>query len=193
LKLTPFFILFFFCFRGHGQEETKKTYSSFSIDNKEVVWIQIYHVAESRSMLKEQVLEFLKRKAWISNITTEDNELFADLKNFRVDYKRYGGKYMNTSNLIRSGKWTGKVRISFKEKKYRVIVYALEYDAQQPAMHAGKMSNKPHKIHGTWTNWVLNNYRSQFRRRRHTNMDLMHFQLKDAFTLTATESIDDHW
>jgi hypothetical protein len=192
LKLSPFFIVFFFC-SGYGQEDTKKTYSSFSIDNKEVVWIQIYHVAESRPVLKDQVLEFLKRKAWISNITTEDNELIADLQNFRVDYKRYGGKYMNTSNLIRSGRWSGKVQISFKDGKYLVVMYALEYDAQQPAMHAGKISNEPHKIHGTWRDWVLNNYRSHFKKRRHANMDLMHFQLKDAFTLTATESIDDDW
>lgn len=193
MKLIPFFILFFFCRPSDAQEDPKKTYSSFSIDNKEVVWIQIYHVAESRPVLKEQVHDFLKRKAWISNITSQDKELVADLQNFRVDYKRYGGKYMNTSNLLRSGRWSGKVRISFKEGKYRVIVYALEYDAQQPAMHAGKMSNAPHKIHGTWTDWVLNNYRSDFRKRRHTNMDLMHFQLKDAFTLTATESIDEDW
>src|SRR5690606_2493332 len=97
------------------------------------------------------------------------------------------------SNLIRTGRWSGKTRISFKDGKYRVIVYGLEYDARQPAMHAGKMSNQPHKIHGTWTGWVLNNYRSQFKRKRHTNLDIMHFNLKDGFTLTETDFIDEDW
>lgn len=100
---------------------------------------------------------------------------------------------MNTSNLIRTGRWAGKTRISFKDGKYRVIVYGIEYDARQPAMHAGKMSNQPHKIHGTFTDWVLNNYRTHFKRSRHLNMDIMHFNLKEGFTLKETEFIDVDW
>ncbi|MEX2235453.1 MAG: hypothetical protein WD824_25045 [Cyclobacteriaceae bacterium] len=74
-----------------------------------------------------------------------------------------------------------------------MIVYGLEYDARQPAMQAGKMSNESHMVHGTWTNWVLNAYRSHFKKSRHINMDIMHFNLKDSFTLTETELIDEDW
>jgi hypothetical protein len=100
---------------------------------------------------------------------------------------------MNTSNLIRTARWSGKLRIIFKDGKYKVIVYGLEYDARQPAMQAGKMSNESHMVHGTWTDWVLNAYRSHFKKSRHINMDIMHFNLKESFTLTETELIDEDW
>lgn len=174
-------------------QETKATYSGFTIDDKEVIWTQVYHAQHLADELGVLVFDFLKRKSWIKNVHFDGSEIVADIENFRVDYKRYGGKYMNTSNIIRTGRWSGKTRISFKDGKYRVIVYGLEYDGRQPAMHAGKMSNQPHSIHGTWTDWVLNNYRTHFLRSRHTNMDIMHFNLKDGFTLKDTEFIDEDW
>lgn len=192
VRLLLLFIATFICHTVSGQAE-KITYSAFSIDNKEVIWVQVYHAPQNSDSLTAQLFEFLKRKAWIKDLHFDGSELVADIRNFKVDYKRYGGRYMNTSNLIRTGRWSGKTRISFKDGKYRVIVYALEYDARQPAMHAGKMSNQPHMIHGSWTDWVLNRYRSQFRKSRHVNMDIMHFNLKDGFTLTETELIDTDW
>lgn len=192
MKLQLLFIPVLSCFPLYGQEKNA-TYSSFAIDNKDVIWVQVYHAQQPGDVLTQHVHEFLKRKAWIKNIQYDGPEIVADIVNLRVDYKRYGGKYMNTSNLIRTGRWSGKTRISFKDGKYRVVVYSLEYDARQPAMHAGKMSNQPHMIHGTWTDWVLNNYRSHFKKSRHLNMDIMHFHLKDTFTLTETELIDNEW
>lgn len=174
-------------------QEKNATYSAFAIDHKEVIWSQVFHAHQSADELRQHVYDFLKRKAWIKEIQFDGPEIVADIYNFRVDYKRYGGKYMNTSNLIRTGRWSGKTRISFKDGKYRVIVYGIEYDARQPAMHAGKMSNQPHKIHGTFTDWVLNNYRTHFKKSRHLNMDIMHFNLKEGFTLKETEFIDVDW
>ena len=180
-------------FTGLFAQEKDPTYSSFAIDHKEVIWIQVYHAQQPADSLADHLYKFLKRKAWIKNLQYDGNELVADIQNFRTDYKRYGGKYMNTSNLIRTARWSAKTRVSFKDGKYRVIVYGIEYDARQPAMHAGKMNNQPHMIHGTWTDWVLNNYRTHFRKKRHNNMDIMHFNLKDSFTLTETELIDEDW
>lgn len=169
-----------------------QTYASFAIDQKEVVWAQVYPQNDSRESLTTEVLDFLKRKAWIKNIEFSGQEIIADLEDFRVDYKKYGGKYINTSMLIRSARWSGKVNISFKDGKYRIIVYGLHYDARQPAMHTGKMTNLAHPIHGTWTDWVLNKYRSGFRSIRRKNMDLMHLSLKDSFTLkeSSFENVD---
>jgi hypothetical protein len=174
-------------------QHSMETYASFAIDHKEVAWIQIYHQDESSENLSAQVFDFLKRKAWIKNLEYDGPEIIADLQNFRVDYKRYGGKFMNTSSLIRSGRWSGKLRVSFKDGKYRVVVYGLQYDAHQPTINTGKVSNESHMIHGTWSDWVLNNYRSAFKKRRHKNMDFMHFSLKDSFTIRETEVIDNKW
>jgi hypothetical protein len=192
VKFLIFFWTLLLYFNTSGQE-SKQTYSSFAIDNKEVIWVQVYHTQESATVLAEHALDFLKRQAWIRNAHFDGREIVADIQDFRIDYKRYGGKYMNTSNLIRTAKWSGKTRITFKDGKYRVIVYGLEYVGRQPAMHAGKMSNQPHEIQGTWTDWVLNKYRTDFRKSRHTNMDILHFNLKDRFTLKQTELIDEDW
>jgi hypothetical protein len=187
-----FFIAILFLGSLRAQEKNP-TYSSFAIDNKEVIWVQVYHGQQPADSLSRHLFKFLKRKAWIKNLQYDGDELVADIQSFRTDYKRYGGKYMNTSNLIRTARWSGKTRVSFKDGKYRVVVYGIEYDARQPAMHAGKMNNQPHMIHGTWTDWVLNKYRTHFRKKRHTNMDIMHFNLKDNFSLTETELIDGDW
>lgn len=191
MKFRSLFILTFISSSVYSQPVP--TYSSFAIDHKEVVWVQIYHQNESAESLSAQVLDFLKRKAWVKNLEYDGPELVADIQHFRVDYKRYGGKYMNTSSLIRSARWTGKLRVSFKDGKYRVVVYGLQYDARQPTMNTGKVSNAAHMIHGSWSDWVLNNYRSAFKKKRHKNMDLMHFNLKDGFTITETQVIDSDW
>lgn len=186
------FIALLFAVSVEGQEKNS-TYSAFAIDNKEVIWVQAYHAQQPAGILHKGVHDFLKHKAWVKNLRIDGSEIVIDLENFRVDYKRYGGRYLNTSNLIRTARWSGKARISFKEHKYRVIVYGLEYDARQPAMHAGKMSNQPHMIHGSFTDWVLNRYRSHFRKSRHINMDILHAHLKESFTLTETDFVDDDW
>lgn len=192
VKLSLIFIaiLSSACLRA---QEKKPTYSAFAIDSKEVIWVQVYHTQLPGDSLSDHLYKFLKRKAWIEGLRYEGDELVGDIRNFRTDYKRYGAKYMNTSNLIRTARWSARTRISFKDGKYRVVVYGIEYDARQPAMHAGKMNNQPHMIHGTWTDWVLNPYRSHFRKKRHNNMDIMHFNLKDNFTLKETELIDEEW
>ena len=187
-------IILSLCFFGLLQAQEKNaTYSSFAIDHKEVIWVQVYHAQQPEDSLSNHVFNFLKRKAWIKDLHYDGDEIVADIQNYRVDYKRYGGKYINTSNLIRTARWSGKLRVSFKDGKYRAVVYGIEYDARQPAMHAGKMNNQPHMIHGTWTDWVLNSYRTDFRKKRHNNMDIMHFNLKDSFTLKETELIDEDW
>ena len=189
-RLLFYMLCFFSCSYCPAQNAT---YSAFAINNKEVIWLQVYHASQSADSLKAHVYDLLKHKAWIKDLHFDGEDIVADIQNFWVDYKRYGGKYMNTSNLIRTGRWSGKTRITVKDGKYRVVVFGMEYDARQPAMHAGKMSNQPHKIHGTWTDWVLNNYRTDFKKRRQINMDIMHFNLKDAFTLTEIDFIDEDW
>lgn len=192
MRLSVFFISIFIASHAYSQDYIP-TYASFTIDHKEVVWIQTYHQNAFAEDLATQVFEFLKHKGWIKNLEYDGKEIIADLHKFRVDYKRYGGKYMNTSSLIRSARWSGKLRVSFKDGKYRVVVYGLEYDARQPTHNTGKVSHASHIVHGTWSDWVLNNYRSAFKKRRHQNMDYMHLGLKDSFTLTETQVIDGDW
>jgi hypothetical protein len=187
-------LILFFAVGTPEIQETIKTYLSFSIDNKEVVWSQIYHEEKLTSAeLSAQVLSHLKRKVWVKNITQEGQDIVADVDRLKFEYKRYGGKFMNTSTVLRTGRWYGKLRISFKEGKYRVIVYGLHYMALQPESGSGKATIPGHETSGTFSEWVLNDYHSAFRKSRFSNLDIIHHNLKDSFTLEEGQLIDSDW
>jgi hypothetical protein len=203
-------LVILFCFFTHftfGQPRITN-YLSFAIDNKEVIWIQVYHHDENQFYLPQEteyasadsiqdisskVFEHLKHKPWIANIHYEGDDILADLVAYRPDYKRYGGKFVNTSVIIRTGQWTGKVRINFKKGKYRTLLYGLTYTAEQPETNAGKMSMEQHTISGTLSDFALNNYRTAFKRQRFTNLDILHASFKDSFTLKTDQLIDRDW
>lgn len=169
------------------------SYQSFVIDNKEVFWTQVYHHQEETEVVSKRLFEHLKLKPWITNISRDSDDIVADLINYRPDYKRYGGKFMNTSTIIRTGKWAGKMRINFKEGKYRVILYGLSYEATQAATGSGKVTIEQHDIHGTLSEWALENYRHAFKKNRLKNLDMLHFSFKDSFTLNFNQVIDSDW
>jgi hypothetical protein len=168
-------------------------YQSFSIENKEVVWAQVYHQDDSVKNISPKLFEHLKRKVWIKNIHYEGNDILADLTEYRPDYKRYGGKYLNTSSITRTGRWKGKVHISFKEGKYRVALYGLNYDAKKSATGSGKATIEQHDVSGTLGEFVLNNFRSSFKKSRMKDLDILHFSFKDSFVLTFDQVIDSDW
>lgn len=192
LRSSCLFLLLFIVQQATAQPGIVK-YQSFAIDNKEVVWAQVYHFEEPVATQSARLFEHLKRKVWITDIHYEGADIIADLVQYRPDYKRYGGKFMNTSMIIRTGKWAGKVRISFKEGKYRVILYGLTYEAKQSATGSGKATIEQHDVSGTLNEFVLNDLRNGFRKNRLKNLDILHFSFKDSFTLTVDQVISSDW
>jgi hypothetical protein len=188
----PFLLCLFFIQSASAQHGIVN-YQSFSIDNKEVIWAQVYHQDDSVKDISSKLFEHLKRKVWIKDIHYEGNDILADLTGYRPDYKRYGGKYINTSSVTRTGRWKGKIRISFREGKYRVILYGLNYDARQSATGSGKATIEQHDVSGTLSEFVLNNFRSSFKKSRMKDLDILHFSFKDSFTLTFDQVIDSDW
>lgn len=168
-------------------------YQSFLIDNKEAIWIQVYHQENDTANLSKRVFFHLRKKVWITNLAYDGSDIVGELINYRPDYKRYGGKFMNTSNVIRTGKWKGKVRINFKEGKYRVILYGLSYEAQQSTTGSGKATIEQHPVSGTLTEFVLNDLRTSFRKKSVKNLDILHFSFKDSFTIVVDQLIDSDW
>lgn len=185
--IVLFFTLFLFA------EQQVPNYLSFNIHNKEVVWVQVYHDDESSRQLSDKLFSHLKSKVWIKDLVYEGEDIVGELTNYRPDYKRYGGKFRNTSTIIRTGKWDGKLRISFKDGKYRVILEGLHYEAQQAATGSGKATIEQHEISGMLTQWALNDYRDSFRKNRLSNLDILHMSFNDSFTLVADQLIDSDW
>lgn len=189
-----FFILFTILLSLRASSQTHiANYQSFVINNKEVAWAQVYQFEDSVQKVSAGLLKHLKQKYWIAAIEYEGPDIIADLTNYRPDYKRYGGKYMNTSTIIRTGRWAGKVRISFKEGKYRVILYGLNYQAIQSSSGSGKATIEAHEITGTLTEFALNNYRTGFKKNSLRNLDILHLSFKDSFTLTVDQVMGNDW
>jgi hypothetical protein len=178
--------------KSTGQEWIDN-YQSFVIDHKEVSWIQVFHVDDTVSNLPQQLFEHLSHKSWITALKFEGEDLMGELIEYKPDYKRYGGKYMNTSEVTRTGRWKGKVRISFKSGKYRVMLYGLNYTAKQSATGSGKATIEQHQVNGTIEEWTLNNFRTAFRKNRMKDLDILHFSYKDSFTLKFNQLIDKDW
>jgi hypothetical protein len=174
-------------------QELMVNYQSFSIDNTEVIWAQVYHHEKSIDEIRKKLFSHFQQKVWIKDIKIEGDDIIAEMVNYRPDYKRYGGKFMNTSSIIRTGRWTGRVKISFKDEKYRVVLYGLEYSAMQSSSGSGKATIEEHPVSGTLSEFVLNNYRTAFKKSRLFNLDILHLSFKDSFTLTENQVIDSDW
>jgi len=169
------------------------SYQAFSVTNGEVLWVQVYHHDDPANILSEKLFNHLRRKTWITDLQREGDDIVGTLINYRPDYKRYGGTFRNTSIVVRTGKWEGKVRINVRNGKYRVILESLHYEAQQPATGSGKATIQKHAVSGNLAQWALNRYRTLFRKKRFTNLDIMHVSFKDSFTLVADQLIDSDW
>ena len=190
-KITAAF-LFFAWIPSFAQNEIKN-YQAFVVDNKEAIWIEVYHREDDPNNLPQKVFDHLEKKSWLTNLKFEEGDLVGELIDYRPDYKRYGGKFMNTSSIIRTGKWKGKLRINFKEGKYRVIIYGLQYDALQSSSGSGKATIEQHNVSGSLTEWMLNDFRTSFKKKGLKNLDILHFSFKDSFTIVVNQVIDSDW
>jgi hypothetical protein len=185
-------VLIIFPLRAVTQDVMPR-YQSFIIEQKEVVWVQVFHREGAARDLESEIIDHLKRKAWIQNIHRDGDDVVADLKDYRPDYKRYGGKYMNTSEIIRTGRWSGKLRINFKDGKYRVLLEGVNYEAKRSVTGSGKATIEQHDTSGSLSHFALNNYRNAFKKNRLVNLDILHASFKDSFILVEDQLIDSDW
>ncbi|HEY0770685.1 MAG TPA: hypothetical protein VGD31_10165 [Sphingobacteriaceae bacterium] len=190
MKLNVVFLLFL---TSTVLAQTPVAYRSFHIEHKEVAWVQVYHEEPVVEKLPQRLYDHLKTKVWIRNIAFEGTDIVAELTDYRPDYKRYGGKFTNTSSIIRTGKFAGKVRVNFKEGKYRVILEGITYTALQASTGSGKATIEQHPVSGTLSDFALNTYRTNFKKRNGLNLDILHSSFKDSFTIKVNQLIDEDW
>jgi hypothetical protein len=188
------FIQFFVssCF---GQQVTRSTYSYFEIENREAVWVYIFpENNKTEEEIRENMIDHLKHKTWVKKLEKDNGDLMVDIENYLVEYKKHGGSYTRTPMVIRSGRWSAKVRISFKDDKYRVMVFGLNYFARQTTVHHGRIKPVDTELSGTWSDFVLTESRTQFRKSKFKALHLMNASLKDNFTLPDEPSKkDEEW
>ena len=185
--------IYFFLLTSIAFAQSPAAYRSFHIEHKEIVWVQVYHEEPVVENLSERLFDHLKNKVWIKDIKFEGTDIVVELTDYRPDYKRYGGKFTNTSSIVRTGKFAGKIRVNFKEGKYRVILEGITYSALQSSTGSGKATIEQHQVSGTLSDFALNNYRTNFRKRTALNLDILHSSFKDSFTIKVNQVIDEDW
>lgn len=169
-------------------------YLAFVIDNNELIWSQVYE--DDRfppDALPASMFKYLDSRTWINNIKFEDEDIVADISNYKMDYKRYGASFMKTSTIIRTGRWTAKLRVSFKDSKYRVVIYGINYTAVQPTTGSGRATLEAREIDGTLSEWALTNLRTSIKKSWFDNLDIVHHNLKKSFTIVSYAEMNREW
>lgn len=108
-----------------GQEG--KVLNNFKIDDLgEVQYIKVFEVQNGIEFNTDILITFLRTKSNLSNINLIDGNILGDIENVRINYKKYGGKYMNTL-IVLNHSMSGEFIIQLKENRYRLIIKDIKF------------------------------------------------------------------
>ncbi len=185
------FVLLYFLFIGlwlqvNGQYHLP-VYSSFHADPKGVFWLkQFDQPGYSSQGLRERMITHLKKNPALHDVKLDETgNIFASIRNMKIDYKRIGIPFIKTSNKVSYGRWKGKIKVEFADDQYRVVVENLEYFAKiHRDFPAGKaQAPQPEFESGKITKVFLNSDKSFFKHSSLKDLDLINFILTDQFRL----------
>ena len=92
----------------------------FLIENNGVVYKKVFELPnQSETELKKNILSFISKVPNVSNVRIVGDEIFGDITNLKVNYKKYGGSYMSTLIILNHSMFS-KLIVQTKENKYRV-------------------------------------------------------------------------
>lgn len=134
---------------------------SFIIENNGVVYKKVFELPnQSETELKKNILSFISKVPNVSNVRILGDEIFGDISNLKVNYKKYGGSYMSTLIILNHSMF-GKLIVQTKENKYRVLIKDIYFidDVSLLSLNSKKeMDNRT-----DFTDFITKNGRSEFR------------------------------
>jgi hypothetical protein len=164
MKICFSVFLILFGLLVYGQDTTK----NFTIENREVIWQQVFETKLSFNELKYQI----KNNAIFDKLEIDSSKLFGELKQLNADYKGAGFSEGLTPIYITRSHINAFATIEFKEGKYRVtvrkIVLTQAYDdalskqgektnIETYAVKNGKLAASFKKTPSTVLNFTFNN------------------------------------
>lgn len=99
---------------------------NFIVEGIELKWQKVY----ASKMTIEELYQALSDKIICENITIQGNIIVADIRKFEPKIKEAGYKKMSSTPWVVNANLSGKVKIDYKEGKYRVTVYELITESQ---------------------------------------------------------------
>jgi hypothetical protein len=147
-------------FLSYSQDDNTSV-ENFVIENNGVVYKKVFELPnQSETELKKNILSFISKVPNVSNVRVVGDEIFGDISNLKVNYKKFGGSYMSTLILLNHSMF-GKLIVQTKDKKYRVIIKDIYFidDVSLLSLNSKKeMDNRT-----DFTDFITKNSRSEFR------------------------------
>ena len=113
------FLALMSCSVAHSQITS---YKNFMIEDREVV----YRLVNDTSVSVDVYVQFLETLSTVKINQVYDDYIIAEFNNLPVDFRRYGYKWGNTPILVQTYDTSGKLRIDFKNDKYRITLQGIK-------------------------------------------------------------------
>jgi hypothetical protein len=116
--------------------EAQTTYGNFKIEDGELIYQQVFDTTVFQEDAHKYYLAIAKAK----NVQLLDEYLTAEFENEDIDVRKYGRTIGMSPMLFGFDNFSGKIKIDFKEDKYRLTIFALKTVAKSPYGTSGDLS-----------------------------------------------------
>lgn len=128
-------LLFLLPLSAHAQI---KEYEGFRIEDREIIWQTVVDTTIGFEVVKE----YYQTQPGFRNVSYTDRSLLADVTDFAMDYTKYGKKSMSLPIITQGYTFSGKLRVDFKEDRYRLTFFGVYMTpiVQAPLLRSGTMT-----------------------------------------------------
>jgi hypothetical protein len=147
-------------------------------------------VFDNKGKSKEDIISFFKSLSNV-NIKKTSDYLEGNIKDMNINYKKYGGKYMNTLILLNQ-KMNSKIKIQFKENNYRVILRDMKFYDDVSLYSTTTLKESDNITH--FSDFMVKKKKGQLRKSKtlRKGLEYMDKHFKDVFTYNKSDS-DNDW
>ncbi len=138
--LFSLFLASFFSVSYAQEEEFVFPYKYLKLSEGEVLWEKIF-IADSLNPaeVEKMLFNYLPTISGIKNVAKLGDVIVFDISNFKVDYKKYGGKPINTVMFL-NHPLDAKGFVSIKEGKYRITIKNIIFSTYTPQTGFSKIT-----------------------------------------------------
>lgn len=167
---------------------SQKQINNFEIeDGTNIVYKRVFEMKENS---KEEIVSFFQS---LSNVQISDvsDELIGEIEDMNINYKKYGGKYMNTLILLNQ-KMNSKIKVQFKDDKYRIILRDIKFYDDVSLNSLSTLKESDNITH--FSDFMVKKKKGEFRTSKILlkGLEYMDLYFNDFFTYKESKS-DDYW
>lgn len=103
---------------GFGQT----SYKDFKIENGELIYQRVFDTVVNI----QNAHKYYTSQPRVKNIQVFDNYITGEFEDEVLDYRKYGRNWASTPILFINYHFSGKIKVEFKEDKYRLTVFGIK-------------------------------------------------------------------